>query len=95
MGHLIVPRGAHFVRNDGIDRHHRAHHGHQHDRPHGRAKRHRRQFFGADVPGHGDIDHAHPDRGQLADQHGPRQAPQGENFGTDRCGGGGHDAGSA
>lgn len=81
---LAQVAGADVVRDDAVDRHHDAADGDQDDRPDRRAQRHRRQLVGAGVAGHGDVGHTHADGGQLADQHGPGQAPQRGGFETDR-----------
>nr|GEU28044.1 chaperone protein DnaJ A6, chloroplastic [Tanacetum cinerariifolium] len=79
-GHVA---GAGVVRDDAVNGHHGAAHGDQDDGPDRRAQRHGRQFVGAGVAGHGNVGHAHAHRGQLADQHGPGQLPQGGGFGAD------------
>ncbi|EEF24572.1 conserved hypothetical protein, partial [Ricinus communis] len=74
--HLVERAGADVVGDDRVHRHHHAADRDQDDAPHRRPQRHRRQLVGAGVAGHGDVGHAHADRGQLADQHRPRQLPQ-------------------
>ena len=80
--------GADFMRDHRIDRHHHAHHGDDHNRPNRRPQRHGGQIGSADMPGHGDIGHAHAHRCQLTDQHRPGQLPEEREFplGSPRCG---------